>query len=367
MRSSSQIYATPMLVICVLCCGAAAETPATAPVVKEIPAADLFATARSSFEMAAPDVQALEERLKANPEDAVTRAGLLGHLMGQQFNSAVFPERRALILWMIRNRPADSLSGSPYCQITPMVDPEGYVAAEVAWKQLAANASASPAVLGNAADFLSYNDPAASAKLLRRAESADPENWHWPRQLADLQTHLMSTARPVDHGELARFALAEYEKALSLCKTPWDRFLRLEPLPNAAFDCGDDVKAAKYAKQLLAEAENFKSDRDYGNAIFKANLTLGRVALAAGDIDTAKARLLDAGKTPGSFQLDNFGPSMELARELLQKGETATVLQYLDLCGKFWKPGTAKLDVWKQAIRAGGTPDFSENLNRLTL
>jgi hypothetical protein len=80
-------------------------------------------------------------------------------------------------------------------------------------------------------------------------------------------------------------------------------------------------------------------------------------------VETAKARLLDAGKTPGSPQLDSFGPNMELAHELLQKGEKDVVLQYFDLCAKFWTMGGASLDSWRQTVKAGGTPDFGPSLN----
>ena len=76
----------------------------------------------------------------------------------------------------------------------------------------------------------------------------------------------------------------------------------------------------------------------------------------------AEKYLLDAGKTPGSPQLNSFGPNMELARELLEKGEKETVLKYLDLCSKFWVLGKSRLQEWSGAIKLGKTPDFGANL-----
>jgi hypothetical protein len=49
---------------------------------------------------------------------------------------------------------------------------------------------------------------------------------------------------------------------------------------------------------------------------------------------------------------------MSLARELLEKGERDTVLQYLELCRKFWNNGDAieRLDEWTKIIKEGKVP-----------
>ena len=65
-----------------------------------------------------------------------------------------------------------------------------------------------------------------------------------------------------------------------------------------------------------------------------------------------------AGATPGSPQLNSFGPNMTLAKELLEKGQSEVVLQYLALCKKFWKMDRGQLDEWSATIRGGGIPDF---------
>ena len=95
---------------------------------------------------------------------------------------------------------------------------------------------------------------------------------------------------------------------------------------------------AKYAVALLESVHVHGQEKDwnYGNVIHDANLILGRVALKKGNIEKAKYYLLEAGKTPGSPQLNSFGPSFILARELLEKGGKSTVLEYLDLVSKFW-------------------------------
>ena len=78
--------------------------------------------------------------------------------------------------------------------------------------------------------------------------------------------------------------------------------------------------ASAGALQLLRFAEAEPNDWNYGNAVHKAHLMLGRVAFARGDLDTAGAELLASARVPGSPQLASFGPNMQLALELLQAG-----------------------------------------------
>ena len=54
---------------------------------------------------------------------------------------------------------------------------------------------------------------------------------------------------------------------------------------------------------------------------------------------------------------------MTLAKELLEKGEREVVLEYFDLCAKFWElERDKKLKKWKSQVEAGKTPDFGANL-----
>ena len=60
--------------------------------------------------------------------------------------------------------------------------------------------------------------------------------------------------------------------------------------------------------------------------------------------------------------MNSFGPNMSLAKDLLEKGERDTVLQYFELCRKFWTMDYGKLDEWSQEVRAGKIPRFGANL-----
>ncbi len=116
-----------------------------------------------------------------------------------------------------------------------------------------------------------------------------------------------------------------------------------------------------YGRVLLASARA-SDDWDKGNRIHQANIMMGRSALRGRDLARARSCLLAAGRTPGSPQLDSFGPSMSFAREMLEAGERETVLEYLKRCRSFWKADQGRLDRWTQEIEEGRIPDFGPSL-----
>jgi hypothetical protein len=154
--------------------------------------------------------------------------------------------------------------------------------------------------------------------------------------------------------------LGELEAQLPSAEGP-ERVYVLGKAARAAISAGETLKAERYATEALEGAADFPNDWNYGNAIHHANLVLGHVALARGDVKGAVARLIEAGQTPGSPQLDTFGPNMALAKELLELGETDAVLEYLEETRRFWEH-PEKIDRWQRAIREGGIPDFGANL-----
>lgn len=102
----------------------------------------------------------------------------------------------------------------------------------------------------------------------------------------------------------------------------------------------------------------FPSDWNYGNAVQDGNLVLGRIAVKEGRITQAKEHLIAAGNSPGSPQMNSFGPDLSLAKDLLAKGERDVVIQYLELCRRFWKLHEGRLDRWIREIGDGKVPDF---------
>lgn len=121
--------------------------------------------------------------------------------------------------------------------------------------------------------------------------------------------------------------------------------------------------ASKYAKFALdSQAGRASGNWNYGNITHDANLALGEVALHNQDVKAAAGYLLASGKTSGSPQLNSFGPNMMLARDLLLAGDRKTVLEYFELCRKFWKMDSGKLTEWSATVAQGGMPNFGANI-----
>jgi hypothetical protein len=157
-----------------------------------------------------------------------------------------------------------------------------------------------------------------------------------------------------------RYAKAAEE--LETAESDEGRFYALNDAAKAAVEVGELEDAGRYATELLELAGRYQDNWNYGNAVHDGHMVLGRIALRSGDVDGAKRELLLAGGTPGSPQLDSFGPNVSLAKDLLEAGETETVVQYFDLCRKFWELEDGDLKRWSVLAEAGEMPDFGPHL-----
>ena len=157
----------------------------------------------------------------------------------------------------------------------------------------------------------------------------------------------------------------------------YKRIQSLEDESLKAIKDGKISDADRLSRQLLAaNATTPKGEWYYGNAVYDGNQVQGQVALSRHDRAAARRFLLAAGDTPGSPQLDSFGPDLTLAAKLYDLGEHATVLRFLDRVGKFWgspqnpqakdpKFGgliaqqIATLKHWKNQVKASQRPSFN--------
>lgn len=149
---------------------------------------------------------------------------------------------------------------------------------------------------------------------------------------------------------------------LAAARSDYERWIALGDVALWSIDAGLLDSAENFANELLNSSSSYKDDWNYGNAVHKAHLALGRLALRQEDIPAAIEHLRNAGKTPGSPQLNTFGPNMTLAFELLEIGESDAVLEYFDLCENFWEMGDEKLAAWTEIVQAGEIPRFGANL-----
>ncbi len=127
---------------------------------------------------------------------------------------------------------------------------------------------------------------------------------------------------------------------------------------TAAYDSGDFDKAKQLAGENLALAAIYRCNWNYGNAIHDSNRVLGLISLKANDLDAASDYLRKAGETTGSPQLDSFGPELDLANQLLQRGRSAAVRSYLLDIKRFWTEDDGNIERWVAAIDRGEKPQL---------
>ena len=304
--------------------------------------------------LSAEQVSELETVLVANPDNLSAHTTLLGYYSPDRSTSAVVKDaRRKHILWIIKNHPETEIAGTTFISIDLGLDPDGYNEAKELWLEQAKAHPKDPAVLGHAAAFLLLHDQYDAEDLLKEAQSLEPKNPSWSDGLGRLYQRGGSKAA-------AAAALAEYEKAQAADKWEVSKFNRLNELAKTAFTAQEFDKASQYADALVKAAEKHSEDKLWatGDAVHDGNIVLGRAALKKGDVKQAKKFLMQAGYTPGSPQLESFGPDMSLAKEFLDAGEKDIVLKYFVLCRRFWKMGRSKLDDWTKEVKAGKVPNF---------
>ena len=326
---------------------------------------DVRALLRAGASLTADEVAALETRLEDDPPDMSVRTRLLGYYGNQatfrEPSSKARARARSLVLWLIHNEPKSEVLAtqpSPLLEFNRYLDPEAYVEGKRAFLAHLEKEPNDLTLLEHTADFVAFRNRSLATGLIERARSLDSSNPKWTIQLAfhhynDYPRFGRGSGEP--NVEAARKAVAEFERAFELLGgTRSEGYLRLAA--EVALVANEIDKAREYAHLMLDD--NRLNSRHYGDNFHYGNITLGKIALARGDVQGAASYLLLAGSTPGSPRLKASGPDTELARELLEKGEQESVLQYLDQCARFWERGRDRLREWAILVRAGTVPSF---------
>jgi hypothetical protein len=188
--------------------------------------------------------------------------------------------------------------------------------------------------VGEVEEIIEHRSPGPILYIAEKVATSESE------RLAVLRLELQNkvkqrgsgTDEEADFSQLTELALQakEYETASSLASE------RLDDLTSRNCKCNDDVH--------------------------RANIVLGLSAVRQGEVERAKHYLAAAGQVGPSPVLSTFGPNMQLAKELLERGERDAVVAYLKECGSFWSSGHKDLDNWTKQITRGDTPDFGANV-----
>ncbi|MEM9644623.1 MAG: RNA polymerase subunit sigma-24 [Planctomycetota bacterium] len=312
-------------------------------------------------QLTSEDKDQLEKQVVEKPDDVESRTKLLGYyLVKGRMDSKAKSAKQGHVQWLIENAPDSEVLGLPYGQINKILNQDGYKVCKQAWLKVIEGSPEDLLPLKNASRFFLLHDREISEGLLLRGQKLDEEDPEWSASLGRLYSLEMSVhpQGPV-RVTAAKKAFRQFKSAHRL-SDPNRREVLLSDLAKTAIEAGLIDEAKKYATNMV---EIHDQGWNRGNRTHHGNLILGRVALVEGNVNAAKTRLILAGETEGSPQLDSFGPNMQLAKQLIERGEREVVLEYFTLCKKFWKLSGGRLERWTEDVKANRDPQFGANLN----
>ena len=299
-----------------------------------------------------PKVRELEADLIKKPADMDVRLNLIGYYSANAKTAEERLRYRNHVLWVLENHPEHPATGESSLRDLPD-DPEGNGRILAIWQSHLGSRPDDLALLKNAERFFFGKDPAEAERLIYRISEQEPDNPHWPAELAQLYRMFGIPGQYFD--DPADRALEAYNRVLALTRQPAARESLAGEMAAAAFKIGDYEGAVALAKIHL-----HSSDR---TAVQRANTVLGRVAIRSGDLAGGKRYLLDSSKPEASRDVSVTGPTMLLAKELLARGEREAVIQYLENCLDLWPRGETFLRNWIAEIKSGRIPNFGNLAN----
>lgn len=311
----------------------------------------------------ASDAEAAEwkARLDADPGDMIARASWIAWGMGRRrVGQPPTADLHAQLVWLVRNLPGSSLAGlvAPSCGV-----PRDWIDMEplrLAWLDAVRDHETDAEVLDHAASYFLFQDPDKTLAFLERARELEPGQ---SRRELRLAHHWRFAARFLSRSDpqAGAKALAHAQRAVELEGASAHRdSCRVVRLQCAVAADRWDL-AERYATELSDRVERKSSWGPSGDAVFHSQRVLGHVALRRGDVDAARQHLLRCCSGGSSPVLGSFGPDFSLAQELLDLGERATVLEFLEQCRTIWTHHTSTVDRLVQEVQSGGPSRLSRH------
>jgi hypothetical protein len=309
-------------------------------------------------------VARLRADLESDPDDLTRRARLLGALTFRSnlaSLSSSSEEHTQQLVWWIDHHPEKLWRINGAVRLAADCRAPLYARIRDAWSRQLASRPTDIEVLLAAAHSLSHHEPDRSLAILEQAHESSATD---PRP-ASIIAHIWHR-RALDSSPQAQrdasVALAWYERSIEREVDPEQRSATMRWACRAALSALDFSSAKDLAEGLLALASAPIPNRDAGSATLVAHITLGRVALHDNDVDAAKRHLATATQVIGSqIQSLPYHPEMELAEELLRRGEGALVLEFLRKLRQAAHPSDQGwIDVWCLKIENGEQPRLSK-------
>lgn len=308
------------------------------------------------------EAERLEKSLEKNPDNLREREALA------KFYSSVVSSKPLLrarrydnIRWLVEHHPDYSGLWTPEYSLDPEFDgSERYSRIGELWKNAVEKNPKSAAVAFNAGKYFFMEEPLVAEGFMKKACELDPDSSIYACALGNFYEVYAFRRRKVAIPNALEKAMEEFERAYDLdhSANAW----LLPDIARLAWRMQQYDRLNKVVEQMEAALKNESGEWFAGNLFYWINISKGLLAMHSGDRKAAGVFLLNACETPGSPQLNSFGPSMILADLLLKEGEKEIVLEFLEKTKKFWSPRFQKADAWAKEIREGRTPDFGANL-----
>jgi len=203
---------------------------------------------------------------------------------------------------------------------------------------------AGPMVLPYDLTFGDDDVPALAERWIRRARELAPSSDEWNTGLGDaLHLKAQRTLDPVEKLRLLR-------ESYSILPENARRALPPE-IATAEFAAGEDDAAERDAEALV-DAPVSPNQYNLGETL------LGRLAIARGNTNEAKERLLASLKPPAKFKNPVFEPNMTLAQDVYDGGDRDTVLEFLEASRAVWKSDRGRIDRMISFVKKAPSADL---------
>jgi len=307
---------------------------------------------RAGLALDATRAHELNARLAVDADDFEARAMLLGYASKRQQVEGVESDTlREHLLWCIAHRPRAALHESP---LVDAEDGELLVTAMCEqWRAVLAGAPDDTLLLLHAGlAFRTAGEYELARSTFEHLERLEPTNPQWPSLVASCFTWRS------DDVEHSAQALAAIQRALAL-EQPRGAYTVREAA-ELTLKLHRYEEAREFALELLELARTRDLGWMCGRAPYHGHRILGLIALAHGDVAAAERELLHSARSITELELRRFSPDLDLADALLQRGRAEVVIEFLELCTRFWLP--RPLHHWIAAIRAGERPELNKFL-----
>jgi hypothetical protein len=312
---------------------------------------DDIETVTEGDNLTAAEVARYEDVLQGNPGDLRARLLLLGFYALRSPRSGEHH-----IVWLAENRPGTDAIPA---MMLPASSP-AYEATKDIFLRHASEPEVALEVVTNAALFLRDHEPDFGERLLashsqRFGGRAD----YWGFRASYLVAWLRRLGPGPQRKGLLRAAMVSFDQHFNLVGVNQSR--QAGTGARVAVEVEDYQLAKTIAEALLRRGLQERVEWAQSNDIHRAHTVLGLIALRNASDDTlAMEHLLASVSVRGSPHLTTGALSLELAAELLKRGNLQAVIQFLSDAERLWTEGE-QVDEFReaaQALRAGVEAPF---------